>query len=188
MEDTLPGEVGSLGSPEESSVGVRRVCFRVCPDTALAVRQGSPELWRPSARLPISFTQVELTSLPGAPCCCRLPVLPRPPPSIDHHWSSFTAEGVAGLLGATGGLLTPAGGRPSWGWLAVTGSGVWLCVPEEELEARREETPGWGLLAPRCSGPMAKKIAPGMPRPSELRPKVVREMPGEEEREEGVEE
>lgn len=61
-------------------------------------------------------------------------------------------------------------------------------MPEEEVEARLEETPCWGLRAPRCSGLRAKKIAPGMPRPSELRPNVVREMPGEEEREEGVEE
>lgn len=151
------------------------------------MRHGSPELWRPSTLLPISFTQVELTSLPGV-CCCRLLELPRLPPSIDNGCSSFTVEGVGGLFGATGGLFIPAGGRPSGPWPPVDGSGVWLCVPEEEVEARLEETPSWGLRAPRCSGLSAKKIAPGMPRPSELRPKVVREMPGEEEREEGVEE
>ena len=56
------------------------------------------------------------------------------------------------------------------------------------MEARLDETPSWGLRAPRCSGLRAKKMVPGIPRPSELRPNVVREMPGEEEREEGVEE
>lgn len=113
VEDMLPGEVGSLGSPEESSGVVRRACFNVWPDTALAVRHGNPELWRPSTRLPINFTHVELTSFPCVPCCWRLFVLPRFPPSTDHQCSSLTVDGVAGLLGATGGLFIPAGGRPS---------------------------------------------------------------------------
>lgn len=52
----------------------------------------------------------------------------------------------------------------------------------------REEGHGWGLRMPFCSGRRAKKIAPGMPRPSELSPNVVRDTPGEEERDDVADE
>lgn len=58
----------------------------------------------------------------------------------------------------------------------------------EEAEVPREEGHGWGLRMPFCSGRSAKKIAPGMPRPSELSPNVVRDTPGEEERDDVADE
>lgn len=86
----------------------------------------------------------------------------------------------------TGGLLTPEGGRES---LLTTESGVGLLTPTDDVEVLLEAGVGWGLRPLlRWSDPMAKNMAPGMPRPSELRPKVVRDIPGEEEREEVVEE
>lgn len=74
------------------------------------------------------------------------------------------------------------------GWPLVTASGVGLLTPTEALEVLRGEVHGWGLRPPLWSEPRAKNIAPGMPRPSELRPNVVRDIPGDEERDDVAEE